>query len=304
MDIKQLTYFIQIATDQSYSIAAKKLYISQPALSKVVKNLEQELGVKLFYFSGRKTKLTDDGSRLFEKSKKLVEDFNEILSMGGSDGAMEAGHVVMGIPPILGSCFLVDAVMAFQKLYPNIDISLVEKGAHILQQEVFLGLLDIGCVLAPIYSDQFDITSLVDDESVLLVHRDHPLAQRKSVALEELRDERFVIFNEDFTLYHKILAGCRDAGFEPDIAVTSSQWDFLVELVSQNYGISILPRPILIKYRQPNIRMIRIENGDILGWNIVIISRKDRYMTGACRRFIDYLSESIRPLPGKTAKQE
>lgn len=299
MDIKQLTYFIQIATDQSYSVAAKKLYISQPALSKVVKNLEQELGVKLFYFSGRKTKLTDDGSLLFEKSKKLVEDFNEILSMGGNNSMMETGHVAMGIPPILGSCFLVDAVMAFQKLYPNIDINLVEKGAHILQQEVFLGLLDIGCVLAPVYSDQFDIASLVDDESVLLVHRDHPLAERKSVTLDELKEERFVIFNEDFTLYHKILSGCRDAGFEPNIAVTSSQWDFLVELVSQNYGISILPRPILMKYHQPNIRMIRIEHGGIAGWNIVIISRKDRYMSSACHRFIDYLCENIHPFPGR-----
>jgi len=296
VDIKQLNYFIQIAQDQSYSVAAKKLYISQPALSKVVKNLEQELGVKLFYFAGRKTKLTDEGSLLFEKAQKLVEDFNGILSMSGSGSVMEAGHVAMGIPPILGSCFLVDLVMAFQKQYPGIDINLVEKGAHVLQQDVFMGLLDIGCVLAPIYSNQFDIMPLVRDQSMLLVHREHPLAQAESVTLDDLKEERFVIFNEDFTLHHKILAGCRDAGFEPNIAVTSSQWDFLLELVSQNYGVSILPRPILVKYRQPNIRLIPVTGCDV-EWDFVLISRKDRYMSSACRRFMEYLCANIKPLP-------
>ena len=294
MDIKQLNYFIQIAIDESYSIASKKLYISQPALSKVVKNLEQELNIKLFYSSERKTKLTDEGRVFLQKAQKLVEDFNELLETTCKNEKIEKGHIALGIPPIVGSCYLSDLVIKFQKEYPNIDISITEKGANGLQQDVFLGVLDMGCIMMPIFSNQFEITPIFEDRNVVLVNKEHPLSDRKSVSLSELHNETFLTFNEDFTLYHQILTSCREHGFEPNIAVTSSQWDFLVELVSQNFGISILPRPIFEKYEHPQVKLLELEDDETLReWKIALIFRKNRYMSNASRHFISFLKQNL-----------
>ncbi len=294
MDIKQLNYFIQIAIDESYSIAAKKLFISQPALSKVVKNLEQELNTKLFYSSERKTKLTDEGRVFFKKAQKLCEDFDSLVSSPCTSESAEAGHIALGLPPIVGSCYLTELVIRFQREYPNIDISITEKGANSLQQDVFMGLLDIGCIITPIFSNQFEITPIAGDENVVLVNRDHPLSEKERIQISDLRDENLLIFNEDFTLHHQIIAACRDNDFEPNISVTSSQWDFLAELVTHNFGVAILPRPILEKYEQPNSVMIPFdENEPLREWNLALIRRKNRYLSTACKHFMRFLQQNL-----------
>ncbi|MBQ4061681.1 MAG: LysR family transcriptional regulator [Christensenellaceae bacterium] len=294
MDIKQLNYFIQIAVDESYSIASKKLYVSQPALSKVVKNLEQELNTKLFYSSERKTKLTDEGRIFFKKAQKIVEDFNELLETSCQSENMEKGHIALGLPPIVGSCYLSDLVIRFQNAYPHIDISITEEGANSIQQDVFLGVLDIGCIITPIFSNQFEITPIISDRNILLVNENHPLSEKETVTISDLRDENLLIFNEDFTLYHQIIAACRDNNFEPNIAVTSSQWDFLSELVSQNFGVSILPRPILEKYPHPHTVAIEFnDNESIKEWNVAMIRRKNRYLSTACKHFKNFLEKNL-----------
>ncbi len=294
MDIKQLNYFIQIAVDESYSIASKKLYVSQPALSKVVKNLEQELNTKLFYSSERKTKLTDEGRIFFKKAQKIVEDFNELLETSCQSENMEKGHIALGLPPIVGSCYLSELVIRFQNEYPHIDISITEEGANTIQQDVFLGVLDIGCIITPIFSNQFEITPIISDRNQLLVNEAHPLAGRSKVTVADLRDENLLIFNEDFTLYHQIIAACRDNDFEPNIAVTSSQWDFLAELVTQNFGISILPRPILEKYAHPRAVTVEFDDNESINeWNVAMIRRKNRYLSTACKHFKSFLEKNL-----------
>lgn len=295
MDIKQLNYFIQIANDESYSTASKKLYISQPALSKVVKNLEQELNMKLFYSSERKTKLTDEGREFFEKAQKLVEDFNHLLESTGKSDKTEKGFLSLGLIPIVGSCYLADIVIRFQKEYPNIDISITEKGANSIQQDVFLGTMDIGCVITPIYSNQFEIIPIISDSNMLLVNENHPLAKKKYVTVSDLIDENLVIFNDDFTLNHQIVAACKEAGFKPNIGVTSSQWDFLTELVSHNFGTSILPRPILEKYPHPHAVTVEFDPSDPLReWNPALIYRKNRYMSNTAKLFISFLKQHLK----------
>lgn len=79
MDVKQLNYFVQIAKYGSYSLASQKLYISQPALSKVIKNMEEEMGFTFFYTYQRKQKLTDAGQAFYEKAVRLIENYNDLI---------------------------------------------------------------------------------------------------------------------------------------------------------------------------------------------------------------------------------
>lgn len=292
MDIKQLSYFVQIAADESFSAAARKLFVSQPALSKAMKSLEQELSIKLFYSADRKTKLTEAGERFYKKAQKLLEDYRDLIETAAENIGGERGHITLGLPPIVGSCLLTNLVARFYSQYPQIEFTLVEKGVNALQEDVMAGAIDMACVILPLYSNQFDEQPLTSDKNVLLVSESHPLADCTSVDFSELANETFVLFNEEFTLYRQILTACRESGFEPNIAVTSSQWDFLTELVRENQGISILPRPILQKYGTQGLKLINI-NHRCSDWNVSLISKKGHYMTSACRKFMDYLKSSF-----------
>ena len=232
---------------------------------------------------------------IYEKAQKLVEDFNHLLESTGKTDKTEKGFLSLGLIPIVGSCYLSEIVIEFQKEYPNIDVSISEKGANSIQQDVFLGTLDIGCVITPIYSNQFEIIPIIKDRNMVLVNENHPLAQKERVSVSDLIDENMVIFSEEFTLNQQIMAACKEMGFKPNVAATSTQWDFLTELVAHNYGVSVLPRPILEKYPHPNSVAIELEENESLReWNPALIYRKNRYMSNTAKLFISFLKQKLK----------
>lgn len=292
MDIRQLTYFVHVVKEGSYTAAAKNLHVSQPALSKMIKNLEEELGVQLFSRSEKRLELTDTGQELFRQSQKLLEEFQAISESIQNIVGLKKGHVKVGIPPVIGTCYFPSLIANFRREYPGIKLTIIEEGAKTVQDMVNDRQLDVGVVILPVHSDVFHVVPIVKDENVLVVHKDHKLASYTSVSYQDLRDETFVLLDEKFMLHHQVVAACREAGFEPIISIKSSQWDFLAELVSENQGISILPSPILSRYNSTMIKKIPINHQSAI-WQIVLIVKKNEYVSFATQKFIDYVQKYV-----------
>ncbi|MFC4558508.1 LysR substrate-binding domain-containing protein [Virgibacillus kekensis] len=109
---------------------------------------------------------------------------------------------------------------------PEISIELVEHNVVKIKQDVNEGILDLGVVALPV-EDQFDVTPFVQEEIMVFVHPSHPLATREKVSLLELKDESFVLFQDDSTLYQQIMHECIQAGFQPNVAYQSIYWILL-----------------------------------------------------------------------------
>ena len=294
MEIRQLEYFLEIAKDGNYTQAAKKLYVSQSSLSKSIKKLEAEIGQDLFGPKHKGFVLTYAGQRLFESAERIIREYESILSeLQGLTGTSR-GRVTIGIPPLICTCFFAPIIAGFRQLYPGVEISIVEKGAKSIQDEVDRELLDVGIVILPVYEGRFDVTNLISDEMVLVVSTHHPLADRTEITYNDLRNEKFVIFNEEYVLYHQITANCRDAGFEPYIWAVSGQWDYLIELAALQLGVTIMPKPIFKKELREDIRLIPIDH-PMSGWHVIAITKKDRRKTSVTKRFIEYTKEHIIP---------
>ncbi|MFP3471075.1 LysR substrate-binding domain-containing protein, partial [Micrococcus sp. SIMBA_144] len=107
---------------------------------------------------------------------------------------------------------------------------------------------------------------------------------KESVEMKELHDEDFILFSEDFALHDKIIDECRKAGFYPNIAYESSQWDFIGEMIGQNLGISIFPQSISKKVNQDVVKAIPTTNPTV-PWNLGLITKKGRYESYAVREF-------------------
>lgn len=294
MEIRQLEYFIEIVKEGSYTLAANKLYVSQSSLSKSVKKLKNEIGQDLFKPKQKKPILTYAGELLFEKAKRILNDYEDILNeLQGQTGSYR-GRVTVGIPPLICTCFFPMIIAGFRDLYPKIEINIVEEGAKKIQDAVDHELLDIGIVILPVYNGKFDVANLISDETVLVVSKFHPYAERSEITYSDLKNEKLLLFNEEYILHHQITANCRDAGFEPYIWAVSGQWEYLTELSALQQGVAILPRPIFKKNIRDDIRLIKI-NHPAAKWDVVLITKKDRKNWGVVKLFIDYCKNHIIP---------
>ena len=294
MDIKQISYFMAVAQEGSFSRAAEKLEVSQPTLSTAVKKLEEELGAELFYSFNRRQNLTDEGLRLKEGAAKLLEVYQETIENVKLSDYVGSGAVTLGLSPLFGACFFGDLIPSFSAAYPNIKINMLEDGANKIDELVEKGEVDLAVTLNTERTASFASCHFSTQRNVALLHKKHPLANAKSITVADLKEDSFAIFNQDFILNRQIMSACHAAGFRPKIALLSSQWDFMVELVSRNRAVSILPKPVLDKHPDPNVVCVPLMDS-MKYWDIVLAWNKQKYMSKSCRLFLDYVKENLPP---------
>lgn len=297
MDIRELKYFACVADCGSYSIASEKLFISQPALSKVIQKIEKELGYRLFYTFQRQQRLTEDGARFYQQAVRVIREYDNIIPSVHMADNTHKGKIFLGFPDVAGTCFFCELIAEFSKLYPGVDLQIREGGAQRIMNDVESGVLDIGCALMPVPEEQFDVYPFFRDISTLIVSSCHPLAQRRQITLPELKDERFVLLGKEFSSHHDICSALRDAGVEPKIVLLSSQWDFVIQMVRLNSGISFLPKSLFQRFSYPDIHLLEVDH--LMRYeDLVLITKKGRYLSQNARSFIQFVTEKMQQKDG------
>lgn len=282
MNIKSLNYFIEVAKEKSFTNASKNLFVCQSALSKAIKTFENELDITLIDRTSKHFKLTPEGQLLYENGVIALKVINEQLEMLLDSVSIEKGKIKVGVPPVISTIYFTSIIKSFKDNFHSINLQIIEAGANTVKDKVHNGEIDIGVVILPFSSDEFNITPIFSADVVVVANKSHPFASREEVSLLE----PLISLNETYMLYDRIKIRCNEAGFEPNIICTSSQWDFIAEMVALNQGISILPKPILSKFHSKNIKAIHIKEG--FPWNIAFIVRKDKYVSKAIKLFIEF----------------
>ncbi|WP_135557694.1 LysR family transcriptional regulator [Paenibacillus cymbidii] len=293
MDIRQLRYFTAIAEQGSFSKASQTLHVSQPTLSKMVKQTEDELGVVLFDRSTRHIRLTDAGEALMVHASSIVKSVEQLQATLSDVVQSKRGSFSLGLPPVIGSSFFPDLIARFHRQFPGITIRLSEDGSKHIEQAIAEGALDVGVVVLPVDPGVFDHVPLVERALQLIVGSDHPLAGRQQAALRELEREPFILFRKGFALYDRVRDACIREGFEPHIAYESAQWDFISEMVAAGHGVSLLPETVCSKLDPERIAVIRKVEPRV-PWNLGIVWRKSSYVSFAAREWIRFTSSSFR----------
>lgn len=288
MNLKQLRYFIEVADQRSFTKAARKLYICQSALSKMIKVLEEDLQVTLIDRKGRHFQLTSEGELLYENGKDILTRTNHELTMLVDSVHKEKGKLSVGIPPVIGTAYFPEIIYAFRKKYPDIELYIYEEGANTVKTSVEEGRLDIGIVIMPFASDDVDIVPIFKSTNVAVVHHTHPLANRSEVSFIELKDEKFIILNQTYMLHDQIVTKCKESGFVPDIVSESSQWDFIAQMVEMKQGITILPKPIMHKFNLQDLRLLKLTKPEF-PWDIAMIRMKCKYESHPVKLFLKFM---------------
>ncbi|MFB9328521.1 LysR family transcriptional regulator [Paenibacillus aurantiacus] len=292
MDLKQLQYFVAVAEAGSFTQAARKLHLTQPSLSKMVRLLEDELGVQLIDRSAKPIELTDAGATILKSARKVLQSVDHMTGELEEVMSLKKGKLHLGIPPMIGSTFLPPVIERFLTRYPDIRLLVTERGGKRLEEDILQGELDFGMVILPVKDEaKYSILPCLHQDLLLVTDKQHAYAGRDTVPLHELEQEAFVMFREDFTVRHLIMEQCVLAGFEPRIVLESSQWDFMTEMIAARYGITLLPEGICRQLDPNRFAVIAIEPA--IPWRLSMIWRKDRAMSFAAKEWIRHVEQEL-----------
>ena len=288
MDIQHLKYFVEVAKQRNFTKASQILLVSQPSISKMVKSLEDELKVTLLDRSERQIKLTDAGMVVYEQALKILQSIEDVYASVNELVKVKKGTVKLGLMPTTGVLLFPNVLAGFKNEYPQIDLQMVEYSAKKLALKVEQGEIDLGITVRPVNSELFETIPLLSEELVVLVDSEHELVERESVRLSDLKKESFILLTDDYALHDVVQQECQRSGFQPTVAYKSSLWDLIGEMVTTKLGISIIPKSMVSRFNHRNVHAISISE-PLIQWELVLIYKKDKYLSFAAREFIEYV---------------
>jgi DNA-binding transcriptional LysR family regulator len=293
MDIRQLEYFIEVARHKSFSKAADSVYVSQPSISRAIRELENELGVALLYRNTKSVELTDNGEAILEQAQQIISSFQNIAAQLEEVAKLQTGKIHIGLPPITGVTVLADLLGKFKKEYPNIEISLYEFGSKKIELAIQEGLLDVGVICVPPEDNGlYEMISLVKDPLWIIMHPGHRLASRSDISYCDLIDERFVLYSNDFGLHDTITERCRQAGLNPHILLKTSQRELMTQIVAAGLGVAFLPSKICQALDPKRIISLPMVDAQFY-LQLAIAWKKNRYLSHAARKMLEFTKKSL-----------
>ncbi|HKA88201.1 MAG TPA: LysR family transcriptional regulator [Haliangiales bacterium] len=303
MELRQLRYFLAVAEVESFTGAARRLHLAQPALSQQVRALEDELGVKLLERGARRSRLTESGSRLAARARRIFLEVEGTREDMAALGAGRRGTVRFGSAlQTLTEGRLPSLLVQFRRRAPEIDIVFREAHTAPLLDLLAQGRLDMALVHlgrgegTPALRVDFDLAALeierlYEEPLVVVVGRRHRLARRTNVRLEELAGEEFVSFGPGSTVRALLAQAARRTGFQPRAAISAVNLGTVRALVSAGLGVAVLPRSALT-LPGPPLRALRLTDPTLA--RVVALARNTiRYQSPATRAFAQFLRERL-----------
>jgi DNA-binding transcriptional LysR family regulator len=246
MEIAALQAFVEVANHQSFSEAAETLFLTQPAVSKRVAQLEAELGTRLFDRIGRRVSLTSAGNALLPRAQRLINDARELKRLVSDLSGEVRGRLIMGTSHHIGLHRLPGPLKRFTEQFPHVELDIRFMDSEAACRAVETGDLELAIVtLPPNQPPNLRLQPVWDDPLAFMVGLDHPLAGRERVSLQELIAYPAVLPGTTTYTRGILQEAVREAGVDLNVAMATNYLETLHMLVATGLGWSLLPATVL-----------------------------------------------------------
>ena len=292
MEIQQLQYFKTVAHLQHMTRAAEKLSISQPALSKSIANIEQELGVPLFDRQGRSIFLNRYGTLFLESVDIILAEYEKIMQEFGDITRPGHGEVSFGFIHTLGMEVVPELMATVPKKYPHMEFSLTQATSLNLLKRLEEGAIDL-CLSQEIESKIIDIewVELWSEELFVIVPSKHPLAAKDMIELHEIKDESFISIKRGNSLRQIVDQLLKEAGITAHTTFSGEEMHTVAGFVGAGLGVSLIPHIKGLEHF--NVKKISVSSPTCRR-KIGIAWAKGRYLSPAANEFRQFLIDYFR----------
>lgn len=286
MEIQQLYYYMELCKQKNFTEAGYACNMTQGALSKQIRKLENELGITLIRRNTRRFELSKEGEIFLSYAKKMTGIYEEMLK-----NVQKNQEIKIGCMPVLAPYHFARLVADFRKEYPDIKLVIDERIASEIQENS--DRYDFLILRENTMEDQekFRFSPLYDDRLCAVLYEKHPLYGRDRLQLKELKDDVFIFQERGSGSYEVFYKSCEKAGFEPKIAFEFPQANTIMSFVSEGVGVTITFSTVYREAKCAGVKMIPLE--DELHSVISLFYRKNKPLDYAKKQFLNYVREHL-----------
>ncbi|WP_205738566.1 LysR family transcriptional regulator [Billgrantia endophytica] len=277
-DLRHLRAFLAVAEALHFKRAAETLCITQPALSRLIKGLEESIEAKLFSRTTRQVELTEAGRLFLAECQQAFTHFERGIHLAQRATEGDIGHIAVAYNDFSINGVLPRILDLFKEKHPDISIELVYMPSHEQHNAIQNHDIDVGFLIGPLALEGIETHRSARERIVVILPKRHPLAERGSVRMEELADEKFILGTEsgwrEFRDY--VFRMCMQAGFTPKILQEASTSSGIFGLVAANMGVSLYSECVE-KFKREDIAIVPLAEREhtietIAAWNTAYIS--------------------------------
>lgn len=286
-----LKYFTAVAEEEHFTRAAAKLFITQPALSKAMANLEKQIGVPLFIKQGRNIKLTHFGEILKEQTMRATQTIEDAVAKINSMANNDTGMIRVSSIFTLGTNFVPQLLSEYMVHYNKVHLHYTQKATTEIINDIIDESADIGFCGEFIY-DEFlmnvERKLLLTEELYVVVSKKHKLAGKKSVKFRDIVEETFIGWNDSTGIALSINNALKKNGITTNLntSFSATEDNTVAEMARQGFGIALLADVSSINMK----RLCRIKISDIkISRAIYMIWKKGAHVSSSVRSFMDFV---------------
>jgi DNA-binding transcriptional LysR family regulator len=243
MELRHLRYVVTLAETLHFGRAAERLNLSQPPLSQQIRQLEEELRIKLFDRTKRQVQLTEAGRMFVQEARVILAQASHAANLASRVNQGEVGQLTIGVAGPADAPIFVRILRTFARLHPKVRIVLRNMSSLDQTQAISEGRLHVGFVALPIDDAGLATETVMRQPIMIALPPDHPLASRQRVPLEALSGEPQIMFarSNGPRFFDAVLAACREAGFSMNIAHEVDNLYTACALVAAGLGVCLVP---------------------------------------------------------------
>ena len=254
MEFRPFDYVLKVAEKRNFTKAASELYISQPSLSQYISSIESELGIKLFDRSTSPLQLTPAGEIYITYAKSILNTYASMLQDLSKINQKQQGTIKIALSNFRCSCVIPNIISNFKKLYPNVNLILLEQNFSTGKALVESEEADFAVVTSPIDNpDLFDSYFICNEKILLALPPEHPFNKKQKkfskkpspVDLSQFREDNFVLLTQNQKMYKLAIELCKKSGFFPKIALQTPLMISSYSLMKAGVGLAFIPDTLL-----------------------------------------------------------
>jgi DNA-binding transcriptional LysR family regulator len=286
-DLSLIRSFLQVAESGTISTAARRLFLTQPALSRRLQILESDLQAALFVRSRQGVQLTEEGRLVRRVGLDLVDRWERLKDGVAAISSMDVGTVRLGGGATAVSCLLPKAIAEFQHTHPGILFQVKEAGSRDVERGVLEERIELGIVTLPVSSDEVEVLPLCTDRIVLVAAKDHPLAKKSRIKIQSLQDQDLVGFESPSAIRSLIDGALQEAGVRVHVVMELRSIPAILRMVGATHCLAFVSQ-LGVGSDPTDVHVLPI-TGFRIERRLAILRKRDRPLSPAAQKFVDLL---------------
>lgn len=290
MHVENFKIFSDLVDSESFSRAAKLNGITQSAVSQQLRAMEKHFNILIVDRSQKQFRLTREGQKLYESAKEILYLYDKLNSELQEMKKVISGTIHISTVYSIGLHELPPYVKAFMSKFPDVNVRIEYRRANMVYEDVLSNSIDIGLIAYPQKHKQLEILPFHDDELILVVSPEHPLANQKSINIEEIAGQKFIGFEPDIPTRKATDQIFKEANIEAEPVMEFDNVETVKRAVEINAGIAILPQTTVTREEAQGLLKVITFKDKKFKRPLALIHRKGRVLTPAMKKLIELLT--------------